>query len=75
MDTPRGRVTSSWRRVGKVLELTVEIPGNTAGEVDVPVADGGSMRVLGAGAKYQRTDGGYAIYTVAAGRHTFLASQ
>jgi alpha-L-rhamnosidase len=74
--TSRGRVASSWRRLGKKLALTVEIPGNTTAEVDVPVTNGGSVRVLGHdGAQYQRTDRGYAVYTVGPGRHTFGATQ
>jgi alpha-L-rhamnosidase len=49
LGTPRGPVTSSWRHVGKLLELMVDIPGNTTAEVDVPRAGGYDVHTVGAG--------------------------
>ena len=71
MDTVRGRVSSSWRRFGRSLALSVEIPANTTAEVSVPVRDGGAVRALD-DAQYLRTDGDYAVYAVGGGRHQFL---
>jgi alpha-L-rhamnosidase len=76
LGTPRGPVASSWRRIGNELALTVEIPGNTTAEVDVPVTGGGAVHVIGhRGTQYQGTKSGYATYTVGPGRHTFVATQ
>jgi alpha-L-rhamnosidase len=69
--TPRGSVSSSWRRRGRSLTLTVSIPGNTRAEVDVP---GRAVRVVaGRGARFERRAGGYAIYAVGGGRHAWRA--
>lgn len=74
-DTVRGLVSSSWRRTGSGLELTVNIPGNTTAEIDVPVTGGGTVRAGDRdGVRYQRTAGGYAIFTVGSGEHHFLSS-
>src|SRR4051812_11519668 len=77
LDTNRGAVGSSWRRLGKNLVLTVEVPGNTSAQVDVPVAAGGPVPARGGrrDTHYERTDGGYAIYTVNAGRYAFVSSR
>jgi len=76
MQTPRGGVTSSWRRLGNALLLQVDIPADTTAEVDVPVAGGGTVRVLNPhGVHYLRTEGGYAIYTTDGGHHRFLVTQ
>lgn len=75
VDTARGLVASSWRRTGNDLELTVEIPGNTTAQVDVPVRAGGSVRVSDAtGARQLRTGGGYASYTAGSGQHRFVSA-
>jgi len=74
VDTVRGPVASSWQRAGNGLELTVEIPANTTAEVDVPVSDSGHVSST-SGARYLRTDGGYAIYTVSSGQHHFVSEQ
>jgi len=74
VDTVRGLVASSWRRIGNDLELTVEIPGNTTAEVDVPVRDGGTVHLSDtSGVRYLRTGGGYAIYTADSGHHRFVS--
>lgn len=72
--TVRGLVASSWRRTGNELELTVEIPGNTTAQVDVPVSDGGSVQVSDTGGvSHRHTDGGYASYTAGSGQHRFVS--
>ncbi len=69
-------MTSSWRRLGNALLLQVDIPADTTAEVDVPVAGGGTVRVLNPhGVHYLRTEGGYAIYTTDGGHHRFLVTQ
>lgn len=74
VETVRGLVASSWRRTGNELELTVEIPGNTTAQVDVPVSDGGRVQVSDSdGVRHLRTDGGYASYTAGSGQHRFVS--
>jgi alpha-L-rhamnosidase len=74
--TVRGLVAASWRRVAHRLGLKVEIPRGSTAEVDVPVVEGGTVRVAsGRGVRYLRTEGGYAIYAVDSGRHRFDSVQ
>jgi alpha-L-rhamnosidase len=67
--TPRGRLSSSWRRVGGGLLMEVEIPGDTPAEVFVPASGAGEVRVAGGQARLLRQEGGYGLYEVDPGKH------
>jgi hypothetical protein len=43
----RGRISSAWRRKGKVLDLDVTIPANTLATVFIPTADPGTLAESG----------------------------
>jgi alpha-L-rhamnosidase len=62
--TPRGEISSSWRRVGDGLRMEVEIPDDTPAEVFVPVSGAASVHVAGGRVNFLREEGGYRIYQV-----------
>ncbi|MFH8249025.1 family 78 glycoside hydrolase catalytic domain [Microbacterium sp. B2969] len=71
-ETPRGLAASSWEKDDQRLTLTVDVPANTTAEVWVPT--GGDQAVLTPNrATFERVDGEFAVYTVGAGRFTFVA--
>jgi alpha-L-rhamnosidase len=46
----RGIIRCDWKRVGKGVELTVEVPANTTAEVHIPKSDGSfEKRTVGSG--------------------------
>lgn len=72
--TPRGEVSSAWRRRGDVLTLTVRLPGNTSAEVHVPAARGDEVSVTGdRGVRPLRRDDGHAVFAAGSGTHVFEA--
>jgi alpha-L-rhamnosidase len=73
-DTVRGRVVSSWRRVGRVLHLEVQVPVGSTASVHVPSA--ASADVTAVPAPYAGEPvhlDGYTIYTVGAGHWHFTS--
>ncbi|QNA86136.1 family 78 glycoside hydrolase catalytic domain [Sphingomonas sp. So64.6b] len=72
MDTIRGRAAAGWTVEHGVLTLTAEIPANTSGEIWVPLRFG-PVRSAAKDATLVRTTTGFAVYSVAAGRHVFEA--
>ncbi|TDO33499.1 alpha-L-rhamnosidase [Kribbella sp. VKM Ac-2527] len=73
-DTVRGRVTASWRRVGRVLHLEIQVPVGSTAEVHVPaeaLADVSAVPAPYAGVPSHKE--GYAVYTVAAGHWNFTS--
>lgn len=70
VDTPRGRVSSAWRREGTTAVLAVSVPGATRAEVWLP---NGGERLARAprGARYLRAEDGHAVYAVAPGTASF----
>ena len=71
LQTPRGEISSTWHRRGAALTLTVEIPGNTTGEVAVPVSSGDADVVTDERARFVRVEGAYRVFEVGPGRHVF----
>ncbi|WP_442574549.1 family 78 glycoside hydrolase catalytic domain [Microbacterium sp. F51-2R] len=71
-ETPRGVASSRWDKSESRLTLMVQVPANTTAEVWVQT--GGDQAVLTPKrAKLERVEGDYAVYTVGAGRFTFVA--
>ncbi|MEJ3750840.1 family 78 glycoside hydrolase catalytic domain [Actinomycetes bacterium KLBMP 9797] len=70
--TPAGEARAEWRKGDRWFRLTVTVPTNTGAEVWVPTLGG---RVVGEPdrADFVRLDGGYAVYRVASGTHSFTA--
>jgi alpha-L-rhamnosidase len=68
--TPQGTARSEWKRDGDRLRLSVTIPPNTTATVHVPTLGG---RVAGTPrrTRFLRDTGGYAVYQVPSGTHTF----
>lgn len=73
INTARGFVKSNWTNTDYfVLNLT--IPSNTMAEVWVPSLSGKALAVP-EGAKFLRSDRGYAVYSVRAGNYEFKAEK
>jgi len=68
--TPQGLARSVWTRSDRRFTLTVTIPPNTTAEIRVPVQQGHAVTAPHR-ARFDRTDGGYAVYRVASGTYTF----
>jgi alpha-L-rhamnosidase len=62
--TPRGKLSSSWRRVGQGLRMEVEVPGGTPAEVFVPASSAGDVSLAVGQARFIRAEGDYCIYDV-----------
>ncbi|MND63398.1 Bacterial alpha-L-rhamnosidase [compost metagenome] len=74
IETPRGQVSSAWRREGEVVVLDVTIPGATRAEVWL--ANGGErLRRAPRGTEYLRNENGHAVYAAAPGLATFIFTQ
>ena len=72
ISTPRGEVTSAWRRSGEEFELTVTIPGNTSAEIHVPAASADAVTVRSRHRVTPLPDAtGYAVFAVGSGKHSF----
>lgn len=70
VESPLGRIASSWARKQGRFTLTVDVPVGSTAEVLVPVS--GRQRVHApAGAKSGARADGYAHFTVGAGSHLF----
>ncbi|MEV0830457.1 family 78 glycoside hydrolase catalytic domain [Nonomuraea rubra] len=72
-ETPHGTARSEWTRTDQRFELRVEVPPNTSAEVWMPAKD---RRLVAAPhrATFLRMDGDHAVYQVASGSYTFVAS-
>lgn len=66
-----GEARSEWEITDSSFTLTVTVPANTEAEVRVPAGDGGVHVQASSRATAAGTSGGYAIYTVPSGTHTF----
>jgi alpha-L-rhamnosidase len=71
--TPLGQVSAAWRRTGKTLELTVQIPVGATAQILVPTAPGGTVHTQGGAIPTGTTDG-YTTYTVSSGHYTFRSA-
>ncbi|MCP9948602.1 family 78 glycoside hydrolase catalytic domain [Actinomadura madurae] len=69
-ETPRGTVSSSWRRSGHDLRLDVTVPPGAPARVEVPLL-GASGAKAPAGAKPLGVQDGRAVYEVGSGSWTF----
>ncbi|BDZ64671.1 hypothetical protein GCM10025877_16090 [Agromyces mangrovi Wang et al. 2018] len=72
-ETPRGLAASRWDTTDEAFTLTVEVPANTTAEVWVPT-DGDQAVLTPNRATFERIDGEFAVYSVGAGRFTFVAA-
>jgi len=78
-ESPRGRVSVSWRKEGGAFLLDVELPPNTTAEVSIPAADRASVREGGkpaeqvAGVRFLRQEPGRVLLAVDSGRYSFVA--
>jgi len=72
-ETPRGLAASRWDKTNEAFTLTVEVPANTTAEVWVPT-DGDQAVLTPKRATFERIDGEFAVYSVGAGRFTFVAA-
>ena len=70
--TPHGVAATRWTRQQGVFRLRVEIPPNTTAEVRVPTG-GRALQSASEGARFERLEGGRAVYGVASGVHEFTA--
>ncbi|WP_433021412.1 family 78 glycoside hydrolase catalytic domain [Kribbella sp. CA-294648] len=73
-DTVRGRVSVSWRRVGRVFQLEVQVPVGATAEVHVPaeqVCDVTAVPAPYAGEPVHRD--GYCVFTVPSGHWNFTS--
>ena len=73
-DTVRGRVAVSWRRVGRVFQLEVQVPVGATAEVHVPSAAVFDVTAVPAPFAGEPVFAdGYTVYTVPAGRWSFTS--
>jgi alpha-L-rhamnosidase len=73
-DTVRGRVSVSWRRIGRVFQLEVQVPVGATAEVHVPAVaatDVSAVPAPYAGEPVYRD--GYCVYTVPSGHWNFTS--
>nr|WP_273482696.1 family 78 glycoside hydrolase catalytic domain [Kribbella italica] len=73
-DTVRGRVSATWRQVGRVLHVEVQVPVGSTAEVHVPSEQPTDVTAVPApyAGEPVWTDG-YAIYTVPSGHWSFTS--
>jgi alpha-L-rhamnosidase len=73
-DTVRGRVAVSWRRVGRVFQLEVQVPVGTTAEVHVPSAAVGDVTAVPAPYAGEPVwKDGYTVFTVPSGHWNFTS--
>ena len=73
-DTIRGRVVASWRRVGRVLHLEVQVPVGSIASIEVPSAASADVSAVPAPYAGEPVhENGYTIYTVGAGHWHFTS--
>jgi alpha-L-rhamnosidase len=68
--TQRGDVAVTWRRTGRTLSVTVDVPVNMRAEVELP--EGRAVRAAGE-ARYLGERDGHAVYSVGSGRLTLTS--
>ena len=73
LDTVRGRVSSSWRKVGTAFQLTVTVPVNATATVCVPGGDGHPAAGSG-GARLVRSEPGATVFSVGSGTYHFVST-
>jgi alpha-L-rhamnosidase len=73
-DTVRGRVSVSWRRVGRVFQLEVQVPIGATAEVHVPSETGSDVSVVPAPyAPEPVHEDGYCVFIVPSGHWNFTS--
>jgi alpha-L-rhamnosidase len=78
-DSVRGKVAAAWRKTPSGLQLDLTVPPNATADVHVPavrpdlVTESGRPAGEAEGVRFQRTVGGYAVYTVGSGEYHFLS--
>ena len=70
--TPRGEVSSSWRRVRGGIRLEIQVPYDVPAQIFVPISATG-VHVADGVAKFLRDEEGYRIYEVDPGHDRHLA--
>jgi alpha-L-rhamnosidase len=73
LDTVRGRIASSWHKVGSAFQLTVTVPVNATAMVYVPSSDG-SPATSSDGVKPVRTGAGSTVFSVGSGTYHFVST-
>jgi alpha-L-rhamnosidase len=74
VDSPRGRISSSWTRTPKSFSLKVAIPTGATATVHVPAHRRGDV-TRPPGATFTGMSGAYATFTVPPGSHTFVSAR
>lgn len=72
IQTPLGRVDSTWIRGDEAFELDVQVPVGATAEILVPVPEGGEVTPVG-GAEARGVRGGHARFAVGSGSYRFVA--
>jgi alpha-L-rhamnosidase len=70
-DTPRGKVTSSWRREGGTLRLEVTVPPGASARVEVPLLGGSARPEATPGARWAGVQNGRGVFETGSGGWTF----
>jgi alpha-L-rhamnosidase len=77
-DSPRGRITSSWKKGADGFRLDLTIPANAQATVWMPAADatlvseGGKPAAQAEGVKFLRQEGDRAVFAVGSGTYAFM---
>jgi alpha-L-rhamnosidase len=71
-ETPQGTARSNWTKKDGRFALAVTVPANTQAQVWIPANSKRDVHTSGR-ATFERIDGAYAVFTVPAGSHTFIA--
>ncbi len=72
-----GRIKSSWKLDGRIINLKIDIPANTTADIYLPVTDpssateGGIPAAKSEGVKYLRYEKGCAVYNAGSGEYEF----
>jgi alpha-L-rhamnosidase len=80
-DSPYGRIASSWRLAGGMLDYTATVPPNTRATLYLPtrapksVQEGERLASESATIKFKRYKNGTAVYELPSGTYRFRASQ
>lgn len=78
VDTARGTLSDSWTvGGGGALSLDVTVPGNSTAEIDIPassarqVTEGNRSAANASGVRFDRMEGGRAVFTIGSGTYHF----
>jgi alpha-L-rhamnosidase len=72
-DSIRGRIASNWRRQGSDLSVDVTIPPGVTATLWLPASASENVKPAD-GARFERMEGGSAVYALESGRHHFASA-